>query len=144
MKYYMIVSILSGNTSKQISRTYACILKAYSYSHSKSGTSFSISVDQQSVRVYSLSTSEKRHRPLDHLLTPLTLEIEVEFEWSMSGGYTCLEPHSREVVMNSMANVRLNRLEKCSMFFSIIGISIEFTILSIKCMMRRNFEADLD
>jgi hypothetical protein len=39
--------------------------------------------------------------------------IEVEFEWSFSVGYTSLEPYiySREVVMNNTANVWLNRLQ---------------------------------
>jgi hypothetical protein len=41
--------------------------------------------------------SGKRHSPSDHSQTALTLEIEVEFEWSLSVGYTSLEPYSREL-----------------------------------------------
>ncbi len=56
--------------------------------------------------------SGKLHLHSDHSQTALTLEIEVEFEWSLSVGYTSLEPHSHEVVINNMANVWLERLEQ--------------------------------
>ena len=55
--------------------------------------------------------SGKLHLHSDHSQTALTLEIEVEFEWSLSVGHTSLEPHSPEVVINNMANVWLERLE---------------------------------
>ncbi len=55
--------------------------------------------------------SGKLHLHSDHSQTALTLEIEVEFEWSLSVGHTSLEPHSHEVLINNMANVWLERLE---------------------------------
>ena len=55
--------------------------------------------------------SGKRYSPSDNSQKALTLEIEVGCEWSLSIGYTSLEPYSREVVMNNMANVWLNRLQ---------------------------------
>ena len=61
---------------------------------------------------HSLSMSGKLHMHLDHSQTALTLEIDVEFEWSLSVGHAPLEPHPHEVVINNMANVCLERLEQ--------------------------------
>ncbi|XP_028407526.1 putative nuclease HARBI1 [Dendronephthya gigantea] len=56
--------------------------------------------------------SGKLHLPLDHSQTELTLEVEAEFEWSMSVGYTSLQPHSNKVVINNMANLWLEILQQ--------------------------------
>ena len=55
--------------------------------------------------------SGKLHLHSDHSQTALTLEIAVEFEWSLSVGHTSLEPHSHEVVIKNIVNVWLERLE---------------------------------
>ena len=55
--------------------------------------------------------SGKRQSSSNHSQGAPTLEIEVEFEWSLRVRYISIEPHSHEVVINNMANACLERIE---------------------------------
>lgn len=88
----------------------ACILKAYSLSHSTSRASLCVSATQPSLSVhyYESSISGKLHLHSDHSQTVLTLEVVVEFEWSLSVEHTFHEPHSHKLVIIKMANLQRN------------------------------------
>ena len=97
---------------KQFKETNACILKAYSHRHSTSKGTFCVSATQSTLSVHSFSMSEKLHLHSDHSQTALTLEIKVDFDWSLSVGHTSLEPLSHKVVIINMANLWLERLQQ--------------------------------